>query len=428
MIAEMNLPSSLAAILMMSMSARNEYLEELQKEYLKATKKEKSRLLNEARRRTSLARKYLIRKLRPAVSYKPKARKQRASAYDGPVIAALVQVWTIYDYPCGLRLQSILQSDVDRLRRFGELSCSDIVTTKLRRIGAATIDRKLDHERTVLRLPRYRSPGTHPLLYQRIPVKLTGEWDRNQVGNGQLDYVCHTGSSAQGEFIHTLSLAEIACGWWDGVAILGRSQRATHAGLEAIRQRLPFRLREIHPDNDTGFINDLLYRYCRTHHIAFSRSRPNHKNDNAWVEQKNWTHIRKVVGYLRYDTKEELQLLNILYHDLSLYKNFCQPVMKLVAKERVGGKIKRKYDQPKTPYQRLLELGQLDVTTKRKLEDLYQTLNPAELKRRIEQRRMQLYKVYQRKMGTKKVEPFKKLTPRLVTSFMIQPEAVRLHG
>lgn len=208
-------------------------------------------------------------------------------------------------------------------------------------------------------------------------------------------------------------ITDIATGWWEGEAIAGRSQQMTHEGLKNIQKRLPFKIAEIHPDNDSGMINDLIYRYCEKEGIKFSRSRPNKKNDNAWVEQKNWTHIRKLVGYLRYDTYLERTVMNELYRDMSLYKNFCQPVMKLIAKERIGGKIKRKYDVAKTPYQRLLELGKISRKEKDSL-------------RNIEKKRYLLYQIYQKKMLALEVKPMKKQTPRSVTFYMMEPTPVRL--
>jgi len=152
---------------------------------------------------------------------------------------------------------------------------------------------------------------------------------------------------------------DIASSWWEGEAIPARTQQATREGLDAIRRRVPFRIQELHPDNDSGLINDLLWRYCRQRQIRMSRSRPYKKNDNAWVEQRNWTHVRKVEGYRRLDNTAELLVLRELYDRLRLYKNFFQPTMKLQSKVRVGGKIHRRYDEPRTPYQRLLESGQL---------------------------------------------------------------------
>lgn len=413
----------------MDMHSRNQYLKALRERYLKLkSKKEKGKILDEYCKNTGQSRKYVIRKIQARVNLEPKPRKKRKATYDGEVIASLVKVWKIFDCPCGQRLASLLKTEVERLRQLGELSCSCEVASKLKKISPANIDIKLRGEKERLHLKRNRHPKTQPLIYQKIPVKLIDEWNREEVGNCQLDFVSHSGSSASGDFINSLSLIDIATGWWEGEAQMGRSQRFTNQSLENIRKRLPFALKEIHPDNDSGILNDLIYRYSQAKGILFSRSRPNKKNDNAYVEQKNWTHIRKIFGYLRYDTEKELKIMNDLYlNELRLYKNFFQPVIKLVSKERVGSRIKRKYDTPKTPYQRLIESDEVNEETKQALTNLYHSLNPAELKREIDAKLKQLYQVYQFKNQTQKIEPSRKLKPHLVTNYIIQPEPIRLH-
>jgi hypothetical protein len=170
-----------------------------------------------------------------------------------------------------------------------------------------------------------------------------------------------------------------------------------------------------------------LYRYCQKEKLEFTRSRPNRKNDNAYIEQKNWTHVRKIFGYLRYDTYEELAIMNDLYHnELRLYKNFLQPVMKLKSKERVGGRVKRKYEASKTPYQRLMESEQIRDEVKDELKSIYLSLNPAQLKRSIDAKLTELYKTYEEKKGTQQINPYKKLVPHTVTSYMIQQPLVGL--
>lgn len=415
---------------MMDMHSRNQYLLEVRRAYRNASKQAKGFLLDEAVKRTNLDRKYLMKKLKPYSNLDRSGAsvRHRPVRYTHEVAASLVTVWELFDFPCGQRLEPTLKREVDRLRILRELVCSDAAAVKLKTMGSATIDRLLKHEKQVRHLSRHRNPRVHPLLYQKIPVKLSNEWDRNAVGNCQLDYVASCGQSASGEFINTLSLAEISTGWWEGQALMGRSQMATNQALSAIQSRLPFPLKEIHPDNDSGMINNLIWRFCQEHHVRFSRSRPLKKNDNCWVEQRNWSHVRKVVGYLRYDTAAELCALNALYRDSAVYKNFFQPTMKLILKERVGGRIKRKYDVPKTPYERLRELGHLDQRTEAQLADTYGSLNPAALKASIEKKRMALHRLYQEKMNTIKVEPMKKLIPRTVSSLLIQPVAVRCHG
>jgi hypothetical protein len=382
----------------MDMRSREQYLESVRKEYRQASRKQKTRLLNEARKRTRLNRKVLIRKLaHPPRGQRDRKHRARGGTYGAEVVTALAELWELFDCPCGQRLVPALRSELGRLRALQEIRCSDTVAEKLERISPKTVDRLLAREKQVRRLRRNRNPAAHPLLYQRIPVKVAAEWDTREVGNLQVDYGEHCGRSTGGEYVHTLSAVDIASSWWEGEAISSRSQPATKEGMEAIQGRVPFRVKEIHPDNDSGLINDLLWRYCKGTGIKISRSRPYKKNDNAWVEQRNWTHVRKVVGYQRLDTTGELRVLRELYQELRLYKNFFQPAMKLKAKVRVGGKIHRKYDVPQTPYQRLLESGQLRARAEKELRRTYESLNGAELRRKIERLRDRLFALVEAK-------------------------------
>ncbi len=276
----------------MDMHSRNQYLKQLRIEYLRTkSKKGKGRLLNESEKRTGLNRKYLIRKLRVLSNLDKKKAKvrRRKQLYDGYVKAALVRCWEIFDRPCGQRLKPLLSEEVHRLRELGELICSDEVADKLKRISARTIDEKLRHQKEVEGLKRKYHLKTHPLLYQKIPIKLSYEQDRTQLGNVQIDLVEHCGQSARGEYINTLSTTDITSGWWEGEAVMGRSQEAVFKGLKRVRSRFPFVFKEIHSDNGTEFINWHLFRYTNKEKLGFSRSRPNKKNDNCFVEQKNWS-------------------------------------------------------------------------------------------------------------------------------------------
>jgi len=306
------------------------------------------------------------------------------------VVTALVEIWDIFEQPCGQRLAAVLRREVDRLRSWGELRCSEGVAGQLKQISGSTIDRLLKREKRVRLLRRNRNPNVQRLIYQRVPVKVAGDWDTQEIGNVQVDFVPHCGRSTGGDYIHTLSAVDIASHWWEGEAIPVRSQQAAKRGLDSLGPRFPFRIRELHPDNDSALVNDLLWDWCRERGIRLSRSRPYQKNDNAWVEQKNWTHVRKVVGYRRFDNTTELRLLNEIYGVLRLYKNFFLPTIKLLRKTRVQGRIKRTYDAPRTPYQRLLESRQIDRKSKQQLRAIYQSLNPAELHRRLVELRDQL--------------------------------------
>ena len=277
------------------MHAREQYQETLREEYRRASKKEKSRLLNEARKRTRLNRKVLIRKL----AHPRKAarrRSKRGASYGAEVLTALVSLWELFDHACGQRLVAALRTEVPRLHAAGRLKCSDTVAGKLRKISAKTIDRLLRQEKQVQRIHRPRCGRVHPPLYQKIPVKVAGDWDTDEIGSVQVDYVEHGGRSSAGQYLahgfHGGHCQRVV----GGEVIASRCQEATRQALDDIRKRAPCCFRKIHPDNDSGLINDPLWRYCRQRHIRLSHSRPYKKNDNAWVEQRNWTHVRRVVG------------------------------------------------------------------------------------------------------------------------------------
>ena len=412
----------------MDMHSRNQYLKKIRIEYLRTrSKKPKSKLLDEAWKRTGLNRKYLVRKLRPLSNLdkmKPRLRR-RKEFYDGYVRAALVRCWEIFDYPCGQRLKPILRREVKRLRQLGELRCSDEVAKKLEAISSRTIDEKLRHQKEVEGLRRKYHRKRHPLLYQKIPVKLSYEQDRTQLGNIQIDLVEHCGQSARGEYINTLSSTDINSGWWEAEAVMGRSQDGVFNGIKQVRNRFPFAFKEIHSDNGTEFINWHLLKYTNKEEIGFSRSRPNKKNDNCFVEQKNWTHVKKFVGYFRYDTTKELGILNDIYrNELRVYKNFFQPVIKLILKERRGGRVHRRYDDPKTPYQRVMESKEVEDRVKKELSKIYLALNPAQLKRTVDVKLNNLYKIYQIKNKSQEMTIRKRLKPNTVTYLFTEPNHI----
>jgi len=414
----------------MDMQSKKQYLKKVREEYLSSpSRTEKTRILDEAEKRAGLNRKYLITKLRPKsnLDKRESSRKKRTLKYDNEVKAALADVWEIFDRPCGDRLAPLLQDEVIKLRQLGELVCSDEVVSKLKTISPRTIDTKLAHiKEDIGRTGKYKHPA-NPLLYQKIPVKVFTEQDREVSGNIQTDCVEHCGASAAETFIYSVAMTDIAHGWWEGEAVMGKGQEGVCAGIDAGQKRFPFSWVEMHTDGGTEFINAHLARYCAKKNLLFSRSRPYKKNDNCLVEQKNWTHVRKKVGYLRYDTAEEQKILNDLYkNELRLFKNFFQPVMKLVSKERIGGSIKRKYDKPKTPYQRVMLAADIPKTAKNALQKIYLSLNPAELKRGIDAKLDKLYSVYQKKNNSSVADVNKKIHPSSVRFYIAERGAVRL--
>lgn len=411
---------------MMDMFSRNQYLKVLQLRYRDAGRKEKTRILDQYCQNTGQNRKHVISKINSKTLLKKTGKRGKEQIYDGYVISALVKVWQIFDYPCGQRLEPLLRTEIEKLRNLNELKISDQVAEKLKKISARTIDRRLNHEKEVLHLKKKYLKKKRPALYQLIPVRGSADFDRSLLGQVQIDLVEHCGQSAFGEYICSLSVVDVASGWWEGGAVMGRGQRRTFRALERARKQMPIPWREIHPDSDTAFINWHLYRYSQQENIVFSRSRPYQKNDNCFVEQKNSTHIRDLLGHLRYDTEYELVIINELYGTLRLYKNFFQPVIKLKEKIREKGRIHRKYDKAKTPYQRIIESDWISGERRKELTNIYLSLNPAELKRYIDGLTTKLYHEYQTKKDSQRVEINKKLHPATVRFNMTDKFKVRL--
>jgi hypothetical protein len=359
--------------------------------YRRASKKQKGRLLDELVALTGYNRWYAVGLLRghglsPGGRCAQRRRpRQRLRRYDAEVLAALRRVWVIMDCICGKRLVAVLPEMIAVLERHGELRLTAATRQKLCAISAASIDRLLASERRRLNV-RGRS-GTKPgtLLKHQIPIRTFAEWDQTQPGFVEIDLVGHDGGLAQGDFCQTLDVTDVASGWTETQAVINKAQVWVFEALQQIRTRLPFVLKGIDSDNGSEFINDHLLRYAKQERITFTRGRAWKKNDGCFVEQKNYSVVRRAVGYARYEGRAHVRLLNELYAQLRLYTNFFQPVMKLLTKERTGAKVKKTYDRPRTPYQRLCGSTALSKHAKQQLRAQYATLNPAELKRNITQ-------------------------------------------
>jgi len=381
------------------MYSKREYLKTLQSEYKKASKSEKTSILNEYIKNTGHNRKYVIGQLNKNKLTKiaPFPIKKRKSLYGKELLAPLEKLYEIFDCPCGQRLKPAIEAELDRLRSFGELNVDDKTVVLLKRMSTATMDRKLKKLRHNYTKKGVSTTKPGSLLKRQIPIKLT-QWDTQKVGFQEVDLVSHCGGNSSGQFAHTVSLTEISSGWWEGEAIITKGQLQTLAAIKIMKTRSPFDWLGIDSDNGSEFINHHLLRYCQEEKLEFSRSRPNHKNDNAYIEQKNWTHVRQVVGYARYDTQYEADIINQLYRqELRLYKNFFLPQMKLKSKTRIEGHLKRQYEKAKTPYQRLLDSGQLSTQQIQALKNTYNQRNPAQLKKQIEHTLFKLQLAYQHK-------------------------------
>ncbi|OLC15036.1 MAG: hypothetical protein AUH29_09200 [Candidatus Rokubacteria bacterium 13_1_40CM_69_27] len=370
---------------MMSAPARWEYLKAIYARYRQARREGKSEILDEFCRTTGYHRKYALRLLNgpPPGGARPR-RRRRPVTYNPAVIQALTTIWEAAGYPWSVRLKALLPAWLPWARR--RLNLSPVVCRQLRTISARQIDRRLAPAKRQRRPRRYgrTKPGT--LLKHHIPLK-TDHWAVTTPGFVELDLVAHAGARADGEFAHSLNVTDIHTTWVETRAVLGRGELRVQEALEEIRQVLPFRLRGIDSDNGSEFINDHLYRYCQAQEIQFTRGRPYKKDDNAHIEQKNWTHVRKLVGYLRYDTPAAVAALNDLYrHELRVFQNLFLPSVKLRQKERVGARQRRRYDTPRTPLERVLACPAADPAAVAQLVALRDRLDPFVLAQAIDRK------------------------------------------
>jgi hypothetical protein len=369
-----------------SMKERQAVLRELTERYRRAGKKERGAILDEAVALCGYSRSYAGRRLRcltlHGVPQEP-GRRRRKATYGTETLVPLRTIWRTLDGLCGKRLAPYLPEIVPVLEAWGELHLTEEARERLLSVSSATIDRLLAGERRRLQL-RGRS-GTKPgsLLRHQIPVRTFAEWNEGEPGFLEIDLVSHDGGSSRGDWIQTLDVTDVFSGWTETRAVRNKAQRYVFAALMDIRRHLPFPLRGLDSDNGAEFINAELSRYCQQEGITFTRSRPYRRNDSCFVEQKNWTVVRKTVGYTRYDTEPELALLGELYRTLRLYTNFFLPQMKLREKMRTGATVRKRYDEAKTPYRRLLASDKLSSEEKERLTSQYVALNPVALHRTI---------------------------------------------
>jgi len=374
-----------------SLEAKWEYLKAIYPRYRQAGRRDKHRMLTEFCAVTSYHRKYAVRLLNgPAPTATRLARpRHRRSTYGPAVIDALTTIWTAAGYPWSVRLKALLPLWLPWARR--RLRLSRAVEQQLRAISPRQIDRRLAPQKRQLQKRLYgrTKPGT--LLKHHITLK-TEHWAVTTPGFTEIDLVSHSGNAAAGEFIHSLNVTDIHTTWVETGAVLGKSAAGIQHMLDALRHALPFPLKGIDSDNGSEFINGSLYDYCQAHEIQFTRGRPYKKDDNAHIEQKNWTHVRKLLGYLRYDTPLALAAINDLYrHELRLFQNLFLPSVKLVRKERIGSRLRRRYDAPRTPLERVQASPGGDPATVAALTALRDRLDPFALAQTIDHKLERLY-------------------------------------
>ena len=362
-----------------------EYADAVRGRYVGASKGVKTRILDEFVANTGLHRKSAVRLLNRRGGQVKRERRGRPPSYSLEAVAALRVAWEATDRLCSKRFRPFVPELVGILKGSGELIVTEETEVQLCRMSASTIDRVLRRWRQGG--PRRNLGTTKPgtLLKNSIPVRTFSEWDEKQPGFLEADLVAHCGDSAEGFYLTTLSAVDVATGWCEPVEVWGKGQERVGGAVHHVRERLPMPMLGLDSDNGSEFINQSLYNYCRRWGITFTRARSYKKNDSCHVEQKNWSVVRRVIGYDRFSSKVAFQVLGDVYTLLRLYINFFQPVLKLVGKSRHGAKIRKVYDIAQTPYQRLLRSGALTEDKKRELAAIYAALNPVTLLRQIRQ-------------------------------------------
>ena len=378
---------------MMSQTSKRELVAEVRARYTLGKRTAKGQILDELVATTGYHRKYAIWLLNHPPTRPARLRGPRPPRYGGQVRAALEKVWRAANCICSKRLVPVLGPYVEALERHGELQLDAATRQLLLALSPATADRLLRRARQGLRPHGLATTKPGTLLKQSIPIRTFSQWDDAKPGFVEVDLVAHCGAATRGEYLNSLDMLDVKTRWVELAALLNRSQATVSAAIADCRRRLPYALLGLDSDNGSEFINHDLKRYCEQAHITFTRCRPYKKNDQAYVEQKNWTAVRQVVGYDRFEGQAACAALTALYVPLRVYLNFFQPVMVLVEKHRDGAKVTKRYDPAKTPYQRVLDSPEVAEEVKTRLRTIYPALNPAALLRQIEARQQALWKL-----------------------------------
>jgi hypothetical protein len=371
----------------MTLSERRKYLRLMQKSYQTADRAGRGLLLDSLEEVTGLARKSLIRLMGGDLKRRPRQR-QRGAHYGLELDRALKVIAESHNDICAERLTPNLLAMAEQLARHGELHLTDRLRQQLARVSQATVYRRLARLRQDEPRRRPRPPRQLSCLARHIPARPIA-WDERQPGHFEVDLVHHSGPSADGQYVHTLQMIDVATGWSERAAVLGRSYLVMADGFRRCQARLPFAVLELHPDNGSEFLNDLMLKFWQKQPQPpqWSRSRPYRKNDNRFVEQKNYSEVRAYLGYGRLETVAHTNRLNALYDRLWLYTNFFQPVLRLVEKRVVGSgqtrRTQRRFDTPRTPFERLCATGLLDAACQARLQRLRDQTNPRQLRQAI---------------------------------------------
>lgn len=375
----------------MSPRSKRDMLGAVHPRYQKASREVKSRILDEFCATTGYHRKYAIHLLNSALEEVSQLRpRRRGHTYSAQTVRVLADIWQAAGYPWSVRLKAIIALWLPWARKHIK-ELTPAIERQLLAISPRQMDRRLRHTKQVLgrRIYGRTKPGT--LLKHHIPIK-THAWDVDRAGFAEIDLVSHSGNNASGQFIYSLNLTDIHTTWVETAAVMGKGQTGVLDAITDIELALPFEMRGLDSDNGSEFLNHHLHTYCQQQGIQFTRSRPYKKDDNAHIEQKNWTHVRKLLGWERYDSHKALEAINDLYrNELRLMMNLFQPSVKLVRKTRVGSRLTRRYDQPQTPLDRLRASKSAKSKKVAALLELRKQIDPFELARTIERKLERIY-------------------------------------
>jgi hypothetical protein len=322
---------------------------------------------------------------------------ERSRKYGEEVKKVLLLLWESFDQMCGKRLAAILPDVLGAFFAHRGMKKSGALYGKLRTISAATIDRILRAERAKRRLKGIAHTKPSSILKNTIPIVISSELSREQPGQFQMDLVSHDGGNPNGQFAFSQNAVELYSGWVEPRILLNKAHSWVKKAAENVKSTSPIPVKGFHTDNDSVFINEALQSWCRQQGIGFSRGRPYHSNDTCYVEQKNYNIVRQALGYARYETEEEVALIGRLYEKLRLLVNFFYPSMKLVSKHRVGAKIHKLYDKPRSPARRLLECPAVSEAAKEALRRQMRQLDPFRLKGEIARLQTKLLRLVRKK-------------------------------
>lgn len=397
-----------------SMATRDELVAAVAGRYARSSRAERGRILDEFAAVTGLHRKHAVRLLRAGEPSRRSGPRPRRRVYDDAVREALVVLWEASDRICGKRLRPLVPVLVESMERHNHLRLAPEVRAGLLAMSAATIDRALREVRGRAGGGARRRAAPSAAVRRGVPVRTFEGWDDPAPGFVEADLVAHSGPTAKGSFVQTLTLTDIATGWTECAPLLVREQGLLTEVLGEVRKLLPFALLGFDSDNDSVFMNETVRDYCKEAGVEFTRCRPYRKNDQAWVEQKNGAVVRRIVGYRRLEGLEAAAALAELYRSVRLFVNFFQPSFKLADKAREGAKVKKRYHPPATPYQRLLADPRTSADTRRRVEAVHATLDPVRLLSDIRAAQRRLVEIADRPAGGEAAAP----TPPTLEQFL----------